>query len=201
MTAPTHRPKRPARSPISLVKDEDRYSSSPTPETPAPAEADATEKKKAPASPTKSRSGSRSGRSSRESDSGASPRKASSTKTGTKQATQPKRQSRAPSARGRGEAPPPTPPPAADSGALEGEQIAGEPRDAITVKIPRSLKARIDGLVTHSAMHGEPEEVESMTDFIRIATHRLVSHYEQTYHRGQPFPAPRRLTPGRRSRG
>ena len=67
------------------------------------------------------------------------------------------------------------------------------------MKIPRSLKARIDGLVTHSAMHGEPEEVEPMTDVIRIAVHRLLSHYEQTYNRGKPFPAPRRLTPGRRS--
>ena len=53
----------------------------------------------------------------------------------------------------------------------------GEPRDAITVKIPPSLNARIDGLVTRSA-----------TDFIRIATHRLVSYYEQTYRRGKPFP-------------
>lgn len=70
---------------------------------------------------------------------------------------------------------------------LEGEEIVGEARDAITVRIPQSLKARIDGLLVHASLHGEPEEIESMTDLVRIASSRLVSDYERTHHRGEPF--------------
>lgn len=200
MTSPNPRPKRPGRSRIALVSDEDRYGSSTAPESAATTPDDTGAAEATSSSSTKSRSGPRTSRSGTKTESGSTAPRKSPPKT--KQAAEtPKKKSpaRSPSARGRGEAPPPEPPPADDSGALEGEEAAGEPRDAITVKIPRSLKARIDGLVTHSALHGEPEEVESMTDFIRIATHRLVTHYEQTYNRGTAFPAPRRLIPGRRT--
>lgn len=215
MTSPTPRRKRPGRNTISLVHDEDRYGSSTAPEEASTVEPETTGATEAPSSSTKRRSDSGSSKSAAKTTSGrAAPRKSSTTgsasssrkspttKAAAEQATEPpkkKTPARSPSARGRGQAPPPEPPPADDSGALEGEELAGEPRDAITVKIPRSLKARIDGLVTHSALTGDPEEVESMTDFIRIATHRLVTYYEQTYNRGAAFPAPRRLIPGRRT--
>jgi hypothetical protein len=188
--------RQPGRSPVSLVTDEQRYSDEPEL---APADGDSGPADQpaaaAPAAKTPRRRRPAAATSATE----PKPTRQRKQAAGTTKEDPPKRSGR--TTTGGRRAPAPTPPPASDDGLLEGEAEPGEARDGITNQIPRSLKARIDGIVTHAALYGDPEEIDSQVSFVRIACHRLAKHYEETYNKGKSFPAPRRLPPGRRPGG
>ena len=96
----------------------------------------------------------------------------------------------------------PADPPMIDPGLRAGEESWDEETFKLTANIPKSLQRRINGLVIHSQMHGldgtAPEEINSLTDFVRIAAHEKLRYFEEQLNGGKPFPAPRSLPRGRR---
>lgn len=194
MTSP-HSGRQPGRTPISLVTDEERYSDEAA-RAGGGDDAGTTDQAAAAAPAAKTP---RRRRTAAADTTEAKPSRQRKAAGAAVKADQPKRTGR--TTTGGRPAPAPTPPPASDDGVLEGEAEPGEARDGITNQIPRSLKARIDGIVTHASLYGEPQEIDSQVSFVRIACHRLAKYYEDTYNKGKPFPAPRRLPPGRRPGG
>lgn len=103
---------------------------------------------------------------------------------------------------GRSKSSTPADPPMIDPGLRAGEESWDEETFKLTANIPKSLQRRINGLVIHSQMYGldgtAPEEINSLTDFVRISAHEKLQYFEERLNGGKPFPAPRSLPRGRR---
>ena len=95
----------------------------------------------------------------------------------------------------------PTQPPARDTAAairtievpdaLEGEAYPGEEKVKIGTTLPVHLKGQVDGAVRFAQDSGGIDGVETITDFIRVACHRLVTDLQTKHNDGNEFLVPR----------
>ena len=93
-------------------------------------------------------------------------------------------------------------PPMIDADLRAGEQSWNEGTFKLTVNIPMSLHRRSSGIVLNHAVTGEPAEIGSLTDLVRISLAEVVGRYEKALNGGNEFPAPKAGLPrGRRSAG
>ena len=95
----------------------------------------------------------------------------------------------------------PTQPPARDTAAairtievpdaLEGEAYPGEEKVKIGTTLPMHLKGQVDGAVRFAQDSGGIDGIETITDFIRVACHRLVTDLQTKHNDGNEFLVPR----------
>ncbi len=81
--------------------------------------------------------------------------------------------------------------------ALEGEAYPGEPRMKIGIVLPEHLKGQVDGAVRYAQDTGAVPGIDTITDFFRVACHRLVMDLQREHNGGDEFKPPRMNRRGR----
>jgi len=90
-------------------------------------------------------------------------------------------------------------PPMIDPDLREGEESWNEGYFKLTVNIPISLHRRASGVVLHHSLTGEPFNISSLTDLVRIGVSKEIRLQEEALNGGGEFPAPKAgLRRGRR---